>query len=250
MEFLSRQVSPPTVNMVIHSDASEANGFDASKTPTFFPQPLPFDPTSAFHEYRIDWAPTVVKFYVDSVLVHTMNENIPTEPGRLFINHWSNGSPGWSGGPPTSAATMSILYVKAYFNSSDPARVTSAQQRCAAAPSGKPLTCMVPEQLRTPGGNLPSGAAPAPVSFTTTNVGLDASGTGTPMAVPTSDLPVRGDVPFLGSVPGNVIGQVAYNVTFNCTDCPKTPNGSVERFDAAGSSIWMVGFALIALCLL
>jgi hypothetical protein len=236
--------------MVIHSDASEANGFDASKTPTFYSQPLPFDPTAAFHEYRIDWEPNLAKFYVDSVLVHTMNENIPTEPGTLFLNHWSNGSPGWSWGPPTEMASMTVLYVKAYFNSSDPSRVNSAQNRCSAATAGKPLTCAIPDEMRTPGGKLPSAAGPAPASYPTTNVGLDASGTGMPVAVPTSQLPARGDVPFMGSVPGNVVGQVAYNVTFDCDGCPKTPNGNAPRTMSADNGFWVILYGLMVVWVL
>jgi hypothetical protein len=236
--------------MVIHSDASEANKYDASKTPTFFQQPLPFDPTAAFHEYRIDWAPDLVKFYVDSVLVHTMNQNIPTEPGSLFLNHWSNGSPGWSGGPPTETASMTLLYVKAYFNSSDPSRISSAQQRCSSAAAGKPLTCAIPEELRTPGGKLPSAGSPSPASYPTTNVGVDASGTGMPVAIPTSELPVRGQIPFMGSVPGNVVGQVSYNVTFDCDGCPKTPNGEALGRISSGNTFWLVICGLTVVWLL
>lgn len=147
----------------------------------------------------MDWSSDCITFYVDGVAVKKMTENIPTESGRLFLNHWSNGSPGWSGGPPESNAIMEILYVKAYFNSTDAARVSAAQKRCKA--NGKGQTCAVPENLSTPGGTLPGSSTPPNGSY----------------------LPAPGDVPFLSEVPGNIVGQITYNVTYNCDGCPTTP---------------------------
>ena len=64
---------------------------------------------------------------------------VPTMGGRLLLAHWSNGNIHWSGGPPKKDATMVVEYLKAYFNSSEPAVLEAAQKRCDA--QGK--TCAV-----------------------------------------------------------------------------------------------------------
>ena len=71
--------------------------------------------------------------------MHSVHDN-----GRLFLDHWSNGSPAWSGGPPRRDATMSVLYVKAYFNSTDPERVRVADERCG---SGRTQACAIPDGI-------------------------------------------------------------------------------------------------------
>lgn len=54
----------------------------------------------------------------------------PVAGRHLILSHWSNGNPLWSAGPPTQDALMTVGYVKAYFNSSDPARQNAASSRC------------------------------------------------------------------------------------------------------------------------
>jgi len=122
MEFLSKD--PKTLNLVVHSlesaRASSIKGSgdlgvmeaSASSSTWLSPVGLPND----FHEYRFDWMPDRIDFYVDGSLVRTMTENIPDSPGHLMLSHWSNGDPNWSGGPPIENAIMTVGYVKAYFN--------------------------------------------------------------------------------------------------------------------------------------
>lgn len=49
---------------------------------------LPFDPTRGFHNYRFDYAPGSLKFYVDGKLMHSYSGNVPDEPMRLYANAW------------------------------------------------------------------------------------------------------------------------------------------------------------------
>ncbi|CAF3623255.1 hypothetical protein SNK03_011358 [Fusarium graminearum] len=135
IEFLSQEfdhgrgVYP--ANLVVQSRASMEAGYDASKTGNFKRVDLDFDPTESFHEYRFDYIPGHVLFYADSKLLAQMNgSDMPTSGGHLILQHWSNGNPLWSGGPPTKDATITVSYVKAYFNSSDPKRQTYLQQQC------------------------------------------------------------------------------------------------------------------------
>lgn len=59
------------------------------------------------------------------------------------MNHWSNGDPGWSHGPPATDAVTTISYVKAYFNSSNETRTSQWDDGCADKWQGR--TCTIPE---------------------------------------------------------------------------------------------------------
>jgi len=56
-----------------------------------------FDPTTSFHEYRFDWSDSEVVYFADSNKWGQFNQNIPTTPGPILINNWSNGNNGKSG---------------------------------------------------------------------------------------------------------------------------------------------------------
>ncbi|KAF2490132.1 concanavalin A-like lectin/glucanase [Lophium mytilinum] len=136
MEFLSKQFHPPSgpntgaVNLVLQTPASLQAGYDASGTPDFSTPSLPFPPDAAYHDYRFDWSPDGVAFYADGAFLHVMNVSTPTSPGHLVLNHWSNGDPAWSGGPPEQDTAVTVSYIKAYFNSSDPAMQAAYRKRC------------------------------------------------------------------------------------------------------------------------
>jgi len=49
---------------------------------------LDFDPTKDFYEYRFDFYPGEVSFYVDGDLLKTFEEGLPEEPMKLMINSW------------------------------------------------------------------------------------------------------------------------------------------------------------------
>jgi len=121
MEVLSRQQVPGgnhTLNLVLQSPASSSAGFNAAGTPGFTPYTLAFDPAAAFHEYRFDWLPGRVDMYVDGAWLHSFHDGVPDSPGAVHLIHWSNGDPGWSGGPPEEDAVLTVSYVTAYFNAS------------------------------------------------------------------------------------------------------------------------------------
>jgi hypothetical protein len=151
MEFLSHQFnqSQGAVNLVLQTPESIAHGYDASNTSGFEVQPLPFRPDEQFHEYRFDWTKDRVSFYVDGKFLHEMTENVPTEGGGIFFNHWSNGDPNWSAGPPTQDTVMTISYMKSYFNSTDTERSQNAyRERCPTFDASK--VCAIPSQDAPP----------------------------------------------------------------------------------------------------
>jgi len=151
LEFLSHQFnqSQGAVNLVLQTPESVVHGYDAAGTKEFVVQPLPFRPDEKFHEYRFDWTPDRVAFYVDGKFVHEMTENIPTEGGTMFVNHWSNGDPAWSAGPPEKDTVMTVSYIKAYFNSTDTERSQNAyKERCPTFDPAK--VCAIPAQMAPP----------------------------------------------------------------------------------------------------
>ncbi|KAF2188950.1 glycoside hydrolase family 16 protein [Zopfia rhizophila CBS 207.26] len=165
MEFLSKQFneSQGVVNLVLQTPMSVVHGYDASNTSDFKVQPLPFRPDQQFHEYRFDWTPERISFYVDGQWLHDMTQNIPMNPGHLFMNHWSNGDPLWSAGPPDQDTTMTVSYVKAYFNSTDNARNDAFKSRCPTIDPAK--VCQIPDQTVAPDPSGPDSNKTAKTYF-------------------------------------------------------------------------------------
>ncbi|KAL8711443.1 MAG: hypothetical protein Q9220_004101 [cf. Caloplaca sp. 1 TL-2023] len=133
VELLSWQDSGsgPTspVNFVLHASG-----------PSTFEQPsLPFHPSDGYHEYRFDWSPGKVAYYADGQHILDATEGVPVDPGRILMNHWSNGDPAWTKGPPAKDAIMTVAYVKAYFNTLE------TQTSCNNA-DVEGAVCQVPDQ--------------------------------------------------------------------------------------------------------
>ncbi|KAK3302511.1 concanavalin A-like lectin/glucanase domain-containing protein [Chaetomium strumarium] len=156
MEFLTKDFNTSNssypVNLVLQSREAALAGYDASTTGNFVKTYLPFDPTDDFHEYRIDYLPGRVFFYAKGVKLAEMNgPAVPSSPGHLILQHWSNGNQYWSGGPPAEDAALAVRYVKAYFNSSSTAR--SQQDRAARCqdPAAPNAVCEIPEVTPTNG---------------------------------------------------------------------------------------------------
>lgn len=150
MEFLNKQFnnSQGAVNLVLQTPESLLHGYDASNTSEFEVAKLDFRPDEKFHEYRFDWMPGRVQFYVDGKFLWQMTTNVPAEGGRLILNHWSNGDPLWSAGPPSEDTAMTISYVKAYFNSTDQTRKDEFAKRCENWTPDQ--VCPIPAQMVAP----------------------------------------------------------------------------------------------------
>ena len=157
MEFLSSQYNSKSgpVNLVLQSPESARNGFNAVNTGTFLVHQLPFPPDDGFHEYRFDWLRDSVSFYADGVLLTTMTQAVPNSSGHLTLSHWSNGDPGWSGGPPAQDAIMTVAYIKAYFNSSSVTREQDWSAQCKDSTVAA-ATCRVLDSTGGSDGNASS----------------------------------------------------------------------------------------------
>jgi beta-glucanase (GH16 family) len=142
----------------MQSAASVAAGYNAVNSGNYIVANLSFNPSTAFHEYRIDFVPGQVVFYADGQVLGTMNSSaIPTSPGHLILEQWSNGNPLWSGGPPNQDAVMTLSYVKAYFNSSSVSGQKNATARCEKNPRGSNSVCPIPDQTVAPDNSGANG---------------------------------------------------------------------------------------------
>ncbi|KAI9713073.1 MAG: hypothetical protein M1820_001058 [Bogoriella megaspora] len=150
IEFLSKEFdgNNNSLNLVVQTPQSAQAGYDAAGTPDFKVIQLPFAPDDGYHDYRFDWVPNRVSFYADGVWLEDMTDDIPSSPGGLFLNHWSNGDPKWSAGPPQTDAVLTVSYVKAYFN-------TSGSQN--TGPCTKDPICEIPDQKVAPNPVAPNG---------------------------------------------------------------------------------------------
>ncbi|KAK3375379.1 glycoside hydrolase family 16 protein [Podospora didyma] len=149
IEFLSKDFNTTNssypVNLVLQSREAMQAGFNAALTSNFVKAYLPFNPAAAFHEYRIDYVPGRVFFYADGALLAKMDgPAVPTSPGHLILQHWSNGNPLWTGGPPAQDTVLTVRYVKAYFNSSTPERNRDWASRCKN-PAAAEAVCRIPD---------------------------------------------------------------------------------------------------------
>jgi len=99
----------------------------ANAPETTISSPAPSDITTAFHEYRYDWLPGRTDFYIDGVRLVSLEQNVPTEPGYLMWNHWSNGN-SWSEGPPLADSVLYISSIEAFFN-----RTSKEESLCDSA---------------------------------------------------------------------------------------------------------------------
>ncbi|KAI4112690.1 MAG: hypothetical protein LQ338_008283, partial [Usnochroma carphineum] len=137
VELLSYQdtksSSTAPVNYVLHA-----------KGPAGWAAPqLPFHPSDGYHEYRYDWSPGKVSFYADGQYIQDLTEGVPEASGSILLNHWSNGDPYWSQGPPVRDVVMTVAYVKAYFNTSSDS--LQARSQCVN-PTAKNAVCQVEDQ--------------------------------------------------------------------------------------------------------
>jgi hypothetical protein len=77
---------------------------------------LAFDPSAAFHEYRFDWHPDKVEYFVDGKPTATLTKQVPDMEATIMLNHWSGNIAGWGG--PAPAQDM-YMYVDWMAYSSD-----------------------------------------------------------------------------------------------------------------------------------
>ncbi|CAO3663415.1 hypothetical protein CU097_010881 [Rhizopus azygosporus] len=117
IETLSKFRNPAQAYFAIQPQIYNPDG--SASPQTHHTYPMSFDPTQEYHEYRFDWMPGLVKFYIDGLFIRDMTINVPETPGRIMINHWTDGNPNFSGGPPEEDADLIVSHLNMFFNSSE-----------------------------------------------------------------------------------------------------------------------------------
>ncbi|KAI8581170.1 hypothetical protein K450DRAFT_233425 [Umbelopsis ramanniana AG] len=114
METLSA-LNPPETYFAIHPGLTDAQSGRASAL-THTNYMLNYTPSEEYHEYRFDWIPGLAIFYIDGKEANRLYTNIPTVPGRILVNHWTDGNANFSQGPPKQNAFMDVQNITLFFN--------------------------------------------------------------------------------------------------------------------------------------
>jgi hypothetical protein len=97
-----------------------------------------------FHEIRFDLLPDRIDFYIDSHLVITESESVPSVAGSIMLTHHLDDS---RKHPPTHDAVMIVDYMKAYYNA------TTHDEPLETCYEVTDNLCVVPDQLTPPNPN-------------------------------------------------------------------------------------------------
>ena len=73
-----------------------------------------------WHEYRFDWTPHVVRWFIDGKYAAQNTYSVPSKPLGLVLNMWSDGG-NWSGNMSVGdSAELQIQWIELAFNTSGP----------------------------------------------------------------------------------------------------------------------------------
>lgn len=77
-----------------------------------------------FHEWSFVWLPDIVHYGLDANWSKSITNNVPTSPGRISLNQWSDGDPTFAAGPPSQNSTMMISFLQAVYNDTNASPLT------------------------------------------------------------------------------------------------------------------------------
>ncbi len=101
MEILTEDITQ--IQYTLHHDAYSVDHYI---------DPLSFDPSQDFHEYRFDWYPDSVSYYIDGVHRRTLIDSIPNDSCAIMFNYWSNNNQYWGGDMPDTTTHMWVDYMR------------------------------------------------------------------------------------------------------------------------------------------
>ena len=109
-----------------------------------------------FHEIRFDWMPDRIDFYIGDHLVFTQSETVPNLAGSLLLKQSLDDG---CEDPPAHDAVMTVMYVKAYYN-------TTAHEGPLSTcyDDVEDNVCVVPDQRTQPNPNGPKTHFYSPVA--------------------------------------------------------------------------------------
>lgn len=89
-----------------------------------------------FRDYRFDWTPNQVDFYVDNDKLYSAKDSIPSTPARVMLMNWGNGDLNWSDLPKENVYAK-FRNVRVFFNSTHPYVINHYAEACKAALNAK-----------------------------------------------------------------------------------------------------------------
>jgi hypothetical protein len=95
---------------------------------------LAFDPAAGFHEYRFDWHPGSVEYFVDGKPAGTLAKQVPDQEAAMMLNHWSGNIAGWGGPAPLEDMYMDVDWVA--YSSDFPTALALPAERLPSAAWG------------------------------------------------------------------------------------------------------------------
>ncbi len=79
------------IDIEIYNDGSRQIDFvtfvEGDKT-NYKSAELSFDPAADYHEYRIDYQPDLIEFYVEDELLASFARELPSASMKIMVNHW------------------------------------------------------------------------------------------------------------------------------------------------------------------
>jgi hypothetical protein len=96
-----------------------------------------------FREYRFDWMPTYVDFYIDGRNVSRLGSP-PTMPSSAIFMNWASGDVNWSGTPQADVLAQ-VKTMAVFFNSTNQFIVRNFNGACAVHQNETTSLCKVAE---------------------------------------------------------------------------------------------------------
>lgn len=164
--------------------------------------PMPFNGTTGFHDYAVDWEPGSLTFYVDGKVMRSYTgSNVPSQPMYLILNlDASSGYAGPTANAPASAS-MKVDYVRVW-------------QHAPSYQFGNAITPAVGQFADPSFESIPIGATDAftPSTFNWIyNGAAGLEGNGGPLGG--ANAPSGAQVAFLQGISGKQLGNVGQQIS-------------------------------------
>lgn len=157
----------------------------ATAPSTSYTAAAPADAATAWHEYRVDWTANQTSFFIDSVLIQTITDNVPTTAGFWLWNNWSNGN-SWAQGPPTADSVLKILSIDAYFNRTSVATTNAINPFCALNVVPSSSTTASSSSTSSTKSSITSSSSTSSSSTSSTKTSSTSTSSTSTCATPTS----------------------------------------------------------------
>lgn len=82
-------------------------------------------------DWSFTWKPDEVYYGIDGNYTKSITTNVPHAPGRIFMNHWSDGDPKFSRGPPERDSTVTVSFLQAVYNDTDAGPLACVKMKAA-----------------------------------------------------------------------------------------------------------------------